>query len=255
MKLMTCVRPGRPRLLAAALAAAAAVPVLTAASPATGSAPVERLDVRQGPGTAWTTDTPHLTPGTTERRYLDVVSSFSRPMTLTSQLSGEGVLTGKGGLRTAVEVCSVSWAADGSCPGARRSLLADSPLAEARSLPAEPLAPNTTRHLKFSIKVPKVLPEHLYGSSGRAVLRATASDTASTSGGGGNGGSQTGGPGGGNTGGTGQSGDTQGQPQSQGQAQGQLSHTGATLLPIAFIAAGALIAGLAAVIARRRARI
>ncbi|MFJ8311895.1 MULTISPECIES: hypothetical protein [unclassified Streptomyces] len=267
---MTLIRRPRPRVLAAVLVAAA-VPVLAAGGAAAaeheGSAPAERIDVRQGPGAFWTADTPHMVPGTTELRYLDVVSTFPRAVTLTSRLSGEGELAGAGGLRTAVEVCGVSWAADGSCAGNYRTLLPDTPLANPGSLPVESLAAHGTQHLKVRIAVPKDLPQRLYGSSGRVVFGATASDTGSGNSGGGDhgggtqgGGSQGGtGNGGGGQGGAAQGGSTQGGGSAHGgtgqvpHTQGMLSHTGTTLLPMALLSAGALIAGLAAIVARRHA--
>jgi hypothetical protein len=128
-----------------------------------------------------------LTPGSASTQLLDLVNDGSADLasvTLASVATTSSILDtdAVNGLQMSVQSCSVRWAADLTCTGSQRTVLASGPVVRTASLSAPgSLAAGATDHLAVTMALPASAGDAFRSQTSRLSLVFTAVQRTGTS--------------------------------------------------------------------------
>ncbi|MFI7543455.1 hypothetical protein [Actinoplanes sp. NPDC049599] len=125
-------------------------------------------------GTTFTSSVADLLPGDYLHRYANLVNTGALTESFSAAISGTGTLTGAGGLRVAVDSCTVAWANDGSCAGTADPVVTVRDVATAGTVPLGDIPAGGTEHLRYTFVLDAAADQSTFqGSTGRITAAIT----------------------------------------------------------------------------------
>lgn len=152
----------------------------TAPTPVAIEDGVVSIDLAAGDGSASVPLSYSVTPGSSATRDVDLVDSGSadlKSISVATVATTSSILDTDptNGLQMQVDDCSVAWAADGTCPGEQRTVLASGPAVRTATL-SNPfgLVAGATDHLAVTLALPASAGDAFQSQSSALALTFTA---------------------------------------------------------------------------------
>ncbi|MCA2218383.1 CalY family protein [Jidongwangia harbinensis] len=130
-------------------------------------------------GTTFTSGVANMLPGDYLYRYANLVNTGTVTESFSAAVTGTGTLAGAGGLRLAVDACSLAWAGDGSCSGSTTPIVTVRDVATAGTVALGDIAAGATSHLRYRFVLDAGADQATFqGATGKINVAITGTTTA-----------------------------------------------------------------------------